>query len=274
VTSTSFIQRLRKGLKNPWIRLLLWLFVYFPVLSFIAANAAILGFVFWPRNMADINFQSFKPEQPHVIILTHGVNDDLNTWVQPLLQIYRGKFDNTQIEGLDWSKHAQMPLRCAISGKRIGEQLGEVLATSPTLVSVQLVGHSCGAFVIYGACQRLKQLKPQVLVQTTYLDPVSIYATQRDFGTRHFGDCADYSEAYIDTEDNVLGSNQLLPHTHTYDVTATRDQSHQQVAPHNWPTIYYSQLVSQDLAPQLSLDPNLPKRKPIGVLEKVQAADK
>jgi hypothetical protein len=74
----------------------------------------------------------------------------------------------------------------------------------------------------------------------------------------------------LDSADDVPGSNQLLPNTHTYNVTAARQRADSAYPPHYWPIIYYQQRVASGLAPEYRNNRELIKQKPRGVLEKVE----
>lgn len=257
-------------LKKHWLALAVWTLLIVPTASFLVVSGSLIVYMYWPRSFSAIDFSQFTPRRAHMVVLAHGVRDNPTTWVNPLKSLYEQAHYDGQIEGVDWSAYAQGTLRCAIDGKRIGQLIGERIAADPHISSVHLVGHSCGAFVIYGACRAIKQQRPVITIQTTYLDPVSVYGLSWDYGIDHFGDCADYSEAYIDTGDEVPGSNQLLPHCHTYDVTEVRKRSIYDSIPHNWPVHYYQRLVAAGTAPEFRNNAALKYSKPAGQLEIVE----
>ena len=127
-----------------------------------------------------------------------------------------------------------------VAGKELGFEIGKHLASQPNLNGIHAIGHSCGAFVVLGICEGAKSVNPSIIVQTTYLDPVSVYSgVFWDYGIVHFGTCADFSDNYIDTRDTVPGSNQALPHTYTFDVTQQQPKKNAQYPPHAWPTRFY-----------------------------------
>lgn len=256
-------------LRIHWLKVGCWLLLILPLCSSLLAMLVLLTYVFWPQQYTAIEFDRFTPTQSRVSVLAHGLKDTPDTWITPLRSVLAVKQPEVELLTVDWSPYADNALRCAVNGSRIGQRIGEQMLSQKALESVQLIGHSCGAFVIYNICLALKENRPDIRVHTTYLDPVSIYGPLLHYGVHHFGDCADYSDAYIDTEDNVTGSNQLLPHTHTYDVTAVREQRNHKSPPHIWPAIYYRQLVEVGSAPNLDNTPNLNALKPRGILEKV-----
>ena len=79
--------------------------------------------------------------------------------------------------------------------------------------------------------------------------------------------CADFSDAYIDTEDDVPGSNQPLPNAYTVDVTAVRKRSAYTGTPHVWPTDYYRGRVLLGDYLQASKDKSIEVNFPRGKLE-------
>ena len=143
-------------------------------------------------------------------------------------------------------------------------------ATSAALESMHLVGHSCGSFVVLGLCETLRELRPDLSVQTTFLDPVTVYGGFFwEYGLEHFGSCGEFSDAWIDTGDDVPGSNEVLPRAATFDVTPAREASGWTGLPHNWPTVYYTKRAEAGTLLELRDDASLASRRPRGVLQKV-----
>jgi hypothetical protein len=256
--------------KKHWLKIGIWLLIILPVGSFLIVSAFILAYMFWPRAFEQIDAPDFETSDSHVALLAHGLRDHPTAPMNSLRAAYEQAVPGSRAFNVDWSPYAQNSLTCATNGKRIGERIGRELATNPKIQSLHLVAHSCGAFVIYGACQAFKRVNKTATVQTTYLDPVSVYGIWWNYGLHHFGECADYSEAYIDTGDGVPGSNELIPQTHTYDVTAARKHTGQQTQTHLWPIEYYRQLLANGRAPMVWKDSAVEENKPAGVLEVVK----
>jgi hypothetical protein len=249
-------------------------FIGLPLVTFLIGSLVFFTIIYWPSHFDQLDLARYTTSKERVVLLAHGVRDDTRTWIDPLRAIFlRKEFDGDVIP-VDWSAYAKSSVRCAIEGKRIGELIGERLRNSRTIKFIHMIGHSCGAFVVYGACSAIKKTRPDIEIQATYLDPVSIYGPLWNYGLKHFGHCADYGETYIDTEDDVRGSNELVPNTHTYDVTALRTPTHSHIRPHNWPTVYYLQLVETDRAPDYRRDRALLSSKPPGQLEIVRRPSK
>lgn len=214
-------------------RLALWALLVIPTLLFILGTLAAAAYMFWPRDISTATHIDI-PETNQITIISHGLRDKAAGWPAEMAS----KQQNTLAVG--WSGLAEDPFTCSVNARRIGNALGQRLAAQSALRSLHLIAHSCGSFISYGICETLKEQRPQVIIHSTYLDPVSVYGGFFwDFGVDHFGDCADYADAYIDTADTVPGSNVPLPNTHTFDISALRLQQEPQIHPHIWPRLFY-----------------------------------
>jgi hypothetical protein len=124
-----------------------------------------------------------------------------------------------------------------VDGLQIGRELTKQLASSSNITSLQAIGHSCGSFVVLVLCRGLRDARSNIQVQSTYLDTVSIYGGfWWNYGVKHFGECADFSEACFDSQDGFPGSDQPLPNAYSFDVTAARGSSASKLTPCVWPT--------------------------------------
>lgn len=262
--------------RKHWLALLIGAFVIAPTAGFILASSGLLLFTFSDKSATQGLLPATAAETTHLTLIAHGVGDTPLSWAAPLSALLQAQEPATEssvrIVALDWNEGASSTFRCSVNGKRTGESLGRQAAQHPALRSVHLIGHSCGSFVVYGFCTALKAQRPDIRVHTTYLDPVSIYgALSWNYGLQHFGSCADFSDAYIDHEDGVPGSNVALPHAYTFDVTAARKSSGSEIPPHVWPTQYYQLLVAAAQHPQLRHSANANEQYPKGVLQEVSA---
>jgi len=256
--------------KVNWLKLLILLVLIVPGAIFTLASAGFLVYIFVPQGFSEMAMPVPDPAAEHIVVLSHGVRDTRESWSDPLKEILGPETDKTQIISLDWTPYANSTFRCSVDGKRIGFEIGQRLAAGDQLKSVHLIGHSCGSFVVHGICEGIKDSREDISVQNTFLDPVSVLGgIFWDYGIDHFGTCGDFSEAYIDTEDTIPGSNQLLPHMHTFDVTQARKKTSYSGLPHVWPTVYYQSLSRSGKAPQLRKDVTLTSQYPKGVLEKI-----
>lgn len=232
--------------KHLLLRWLWWLAVIIPGVPFILFSVGFQLYAHWPRDFSAITSSALAPDTQYISLSVHGVKDNPESWSNPLQDIIK-QSNNEQLADLStaqislaWQPYSDNALVCSVTGKNIGEELGNKIARLPNIKAVHLIGHSCGAFVIYGLCQQLKHIKPNISVQTTYLDPVSIYSgIFWQYGVKKFGDCADFSDSYIDTKDGVPGSNEKLKNAYTFDVTGVRLEQKLPYAPHAWPTHFY-----------------------------------
>lgn len=232
------------------LRWVLILFLYLPVGLFVLGSIVFIVYMFWPVNLDDLESPDFSrtPKAKQVFILSHGLKDSSATWAEPLANTLKNRYPRSNVVTLEWDQYSTSPFTCSVIGKRIGEKLASQLVDNDELQTLHLIGHSCGAFVNYGMCTELKRLKKKIYIQTTYLDPVSVYGgVFWNYGVNNFGRCADYSDTFYDTEDNVPGSNNALEHSHSYNVTdfKTLEPTHNS-SPHLWPTLFYNELVKND----------------------------
>ena len=251
------MNKLRMLYKKHWlVRWFWWLAVIIPGVPFVLISVGFLLFMHWPRDYQAVVNLPFDTNAEYLTLSAHGVKDTPASWSDALQSTFSDSkhlsFSRLKKQhiSLSWQPYSDSVLICSVAGKSIGYELGEKIGKMPNLQAVHLIGHSCGSFVIFGLCESLKQQDSSISVQTTYLDPVSIYSgVFWDYGLDHFGRCADFSDAYIDTEDTVPGSNQALPYAYTFDVTKTRTGNNLDYAPHQWPTIFYLNALKENQLP-------------------------
>lgn len=241
------MNKLLKLYQQYWfLRWLWWLGVIIPGVPFVLISVGFQLYAHWPRDYSEITSIAIKPKTQYLSLSAHGVKDNPESWSNELQSIINDNKHEQLIElaksqvSLDWQPYSDNALVCSVTGKNIGEKLADNIARLPHLKAVHLIGHSCGSFVVYGLCKKLKKIKPSIIIQTTYLDPVSIYSgVFWRYGVEKFGDCANFSDSYIDTQDGVPGSNEKLKNAYTFDVTEMRLTIKQEYAPHAWPTHFY-----------------------------------
>lgn len=228
-----------------------------PGIPFVLFTLGYLGYLFWPHDVSDITNLKLSKNAQHLTISAHGVKDSSESWSDKLQQLMARQLVNLEQQNisLSWQPYSDNPLTCSVLAKRIGQQLGERIIKETQITSIHAIAHSCGSFVIYGLCQQIKENSQTIKIQTSYLDPVSVYGGFLwDYGVDNFGSCADFSDAYIDTGDTVPGSNQALLNAHTFDVTKLRIKNQINVPPHIWPTQYYLQALDKGEVPLLVND--------------------
>lgn len=259
------MHRYAAWLQRHWLMTLAWVFFILPTALFLLVTLALLLYTYSPRDYGEMVRPAIAPESRRVTVIVHGLRDRLEQWAKPLREeLEAGGYEGTAL-ALDWRPFSHSTMRCSVDGLRIGRELGRHLAAQPEVDFVHAVGHSCGSFVVLGICRGVRERRPSLRVQATYLDPVSIYGGLFwRWGINRFGECADFSEAYIDTGDTVPGSGEPLPNAYTTDVTGARLDSDSTTLPHMWPTTYYRGLVRAGIQPDLELDKALTERRPKG----------
>lgn len=259
---------LKKFIPNKIIRTLVYILLVAPTGLFLLLSFSYFAYLFWPHDISKIVGIPLKKDAQHIVLTAHGVKDSPDNWGVPLLQVMAtNSVSHHQQVNIDWRPYSNNPLICSVVAKRIGAALAERIIAETKIKSIHAVGHSCGAFIIYGISQQLDSLKSDISVQTTYLDPVSIYAgVFWRYGVDNFGRYADFSDAYIDTEDGVPGSNIALSQSVTFDVTQIKHARGIKMAPHNWPPHYYIEAFKNGLVPLLSNDNQLLSQLPKGKL--------
>ena len=245
------------------IKLFLWLAVY-PAIPFIVVSIGMIVYANWPRGFKNFELPPVNSDTEQVVFIVHGKDDNAKTWAVELQQAYSAlSNETTQVFTLDWTPYSDNFLRCSVDGRYIGRSLGRQLVAETGVKELHLIAHSAGAFVIYGLCEGAKRDNPSIQIQTTYLDPLGVYgALFWDFGLERFGECADFSEAYIDVQSGVPGSNEPLVNPHTFDVTAVREKQGFAGSPHIWPVHYYQSLLHNGSAPFWSTDARVAERYP------------
>lgn len=247
-----------KFTKNKIIRLFIWLFVLIPGIPFLLISVGITLYVYWPRDFSSVSQFTVAQGTEYITLSAHGVMDSPASWSDELQQIMRASPQPQisqvaqQNQSIDWQAYSNNVFICSVAGKKIGIEIGKHLAAQPNLKGIHAIGHSCGAFVTLGICEGVKLINPKLIIQTTYLDPVSVYSgIFWDYGIEHFGTCSDFSDNYIDTRDTIPGSNQALPHLYTFDVTQQQTVKDAQYPPHAWPPRYYLNAYKTNSAPVL-----------------------
>jgi len=216
----------------------LFLALYFPVILFLLASFFLIIFIFWPFQSYELSINEFESKE--VVVISHGLKDDDTSWAKTLKKQILVQSPTAQVIALDWSYYADNALTCSVNGRRIGNRIAKSLLINSRLNKIKLIGHSCGAFVNYGICEVIKQDQRNIKVSSIYLDPVSIYGgVFWRFGQNNFGDCANDSVTYFDTEDGVPGSNSSPSNSEGVDITNLKSQFNYRGSPHQWPIYYY-----------------------------------
>ena len=244
--------------KKQLIRLFWYWLVLIPGIPFILTSLGLFIYAYWPRDLSLTSQFKINNNIEYITLSAHGVNDSPASWSNELQQLMllspaKQLMGVTQQNySIDWQRYSNNVFICSVAGKKLGIEIGKHLAIQPNLKAIHAIGHSCGAFVALGICEGAKSINPQLTVQTTYLDPVSVYSgVFWHYGIKHFGTCSDFSDGYIDTRDTVPGSNQALPYVYTFDVTHQQTEKDIQYPPHAWPTRFYINAYKANQVPLL-----------------------
>ncbi len=191
----------------------------------------------WPANF-DATMPKPGADKTHLIMLFHGSDGKDNAAIIALERELRGRIDakNTELIRYIWAPWSDDRIRASTNGRHLGELIGSHLANY-NIDELHLIGHSAGAWVPDAICRQIRQAKPtKTLVRITLLDPIGINGVA-DFGwgQRNFGECADFAEAIINTNDNVPGTNIALRNAFNIDVTKLENNKNG----HEWPVWYY-----------------------------------
>lgn len=182
----------------------------------------------------------------HLLFIAHGLHDHAADWPGPLADIARERLDPAvwQVVAYDWSAHSDHALRAAANARVIGRKLGAVAATWPRLRHIQLVAHSVGSFLIKALCDGYRASGGGASVHQTFLDPFGMVGMHDwGFGVRHFGECGDFAEAFVNLDDDVPTTNEPLLHAHNFDVTSARGKHLLNRPAHWWPVAFFREHV-------------------------------
>lgn len=239
--------------------------VILPGIPFIAATVVAFTYMFWPASIKSFPVIDIPLNSKNITLIAHGLRDTPASWAQPLSTKINQLYLQQKAIAVDWADYAENTSRCATNGRRFGHKIAEQLLLLTNLRQLNLIAHSCGSFVIYGICETLRKKNHKAKIYSTFLDPVSVYGGFFwHFGEDKFGSCADYAEAYIDTEDSVPGSNAALLNAQTFDITNIRKRQALTTQPHLWPTQFYLENTQQLF--KVNGDFNLLKRQFSGTL--------
>ena len=189
----------------------------------IAGSAAFDIYARIPARL-DVEPLGLDPATRTAVLLFHGsgARDEptLMAVEERFRALARGQ-PGTAVMRYIWSPYSEKRFRAAVNGAAVGEALGAELAGLPRLESIHLIGHSAGAYPLDPLCESYRKAGGRARIVITYLDPIGIQGVL-DFGwgARNYGACADYAEAFINTDDPVPATNSPLAHAWNVDVTA------------------------------------------------------
>ena len=205
-----------------------------------------LTFVFWSCSNSYSELQQPSGEADFLIFITHGSGDSIEDWPTDLamaLEANLAEPSRWDIWLYDWSEDASNKLTASGSGIAHGEYISEHLQDT-SYTHYHLIGHSVGSFIIHTLEE---DLSLTATVQSTYLDPFcGLGLFDWEYGHRHFGEKAHFSEAYINMDDGVPSSDSFLEQAFVFDMTAHTPSWIEGSQRHWWPIEFYMQSITQE----------------------------
>jgi hypothetical protein len=210
------------------------------------ALAGTVAFDLYARAPADfaVTPLGLEPTTRSVVLLFHGSrgrDEPALIALERRMRELAGGSPAPAVVRYIWSPWSDARFRAGANGAHVGQALGAELATLPGLRSVHLVGHSAGAYPLEPLCEALRaEASHPVRVEMTYLDPIGFKGTvDTGWGARSFGACADYAEAFINTDDPVPATNAPLARAWNVDVTGVSSPLRTPGDGHRWPVRFY-----------------------------------
>jgi hypothetical protein len=205
-----------------------------------------------------------------LIVIVHGINDgpSISTWqsdmkdaIEARIQRDGGKLSDYDIWIFDWSTDAGETIQDIPghppSGHTMrnaygqGQYLASRILASGQYDQVQLIGHSMGGRVIDTATNFIKDTKPSIKIQETFLDaytrvldsapPFNMLSNQAPWENQ-FGSKADFAEHYVNNANyggDYPGTDQTITNAYNVDITNVRPDTDKSLNGHSWPIRWY-----------------------------------
>ncbi len=199
-----------------------------------------------------------RPAEPHnvppqgstaryLLLAVHGSGDTAQDWPADVIAAaadrLQGYGDVWDLVAYDWSAYSEDRSRASQNGLAVGDAVGRLLASDDyDYEIIHLIGHSVGSFVIHGICRSyVANASEPARLHLTFLDPFTGNGFfDWTYGRRNFGMHADFTEAYINTDDPVPSTNVYLPNAYNVDLTDSPMKNLSGSAAHWWPVIFYA----------------------------------
>jgi len=209
----------------------------------------------WPSS-SQLPLPDVAPTTTDLLLLFHGTNGSQDSdWLRLADTLNQGASENTaaQVENVIWSPWSDNQFRASAHAESIAKKLGEDLANKDQLQRLHLFASSAGSYLLEPLCEAIREARgdgPTIVM--TYLDPIGIKGSlDFTYGYRNYGQCADYAEVYLNTDDAVPGTNKPVEQAYTIDITALKEAEGFSGNGHVWPVVFYSE--------QLALSGGVPK---------------
>lgn len=194
------------------------------------------------------------PDAQVVALVIHGSYDG-NDPLLPEIVFALGKRYAAEpaavVRLIRWAPASDDRLRAAANARVIGAALGEQLARVKSLRELRLVAHSVGAAMPDAICAsyRAHSSRP-ARVEMEFLDPFQIAGFfDWSWGSRHYGECADFALSVLNTDDNAPATNRPLQNAFNIDVTAHPGRVAFTAGGHRWPLAYYRDFMARSPGP-------------------------
>ena len=140
------------------------------------------------------------PEKNNLVFITHGLNipfipPSSGKWHEEMRDSIKGKVDDSwDVISYDWTEQAsiiqpfdsayEISVKLALSqitARELGKKVGKSYS-SKNLEQVQLIGNSCGAWLISGVADEIRKSHPNAKIQITFLDAYALPFMQNQLG--------------------------------------------------------------------------------------------
>jgi hypothetical protein len=180
------------------------------------------------------------------VLVVHGSGDGPERWATEMIDRLSPRVRlPARIEWVayDWRAAAADKLSAAERGQSEGAAIASILKDR-SLVHLHVVAHSAGAHVAFGLEQAMATWSTRPTMHLTLLDPFLGKGLDFDWGRTRFGAGADFTEVFLNRGDGVPGTEGLVEHAHTFDVTntSTKPENLKGSQAHWWPTEAYGRV--------------------------------
>jgi hypothetical protein len=198
----------------------------------------------------------------NLVLITHGWNGPFGNsdhrWIDEMDSKFQTYFETNNMNdtwkayAYHWGEYSGgLPFAEQSKGEaeKIGVKLGEQIVTFTNCKHVHLIAHSAGGWMIHNISQVIKQSRPDISIQITFIDA---YTPKGKVGVNSLGCYSDWSEHYVDDRGEVgisfdeidvsvsKSTNATLKEAYNIDVTGM-DPDFAKLGwdAHGWPHEWY-----------------------------------